>query len=106
MAKREWINKEHGIYRISTGLTYARVTIAGIGRKEIALQKRITMPIPAIDRKTIKTLIKAKDTKITEFLRRENKKPLPLSLIRFEDLAKEVIEFKSIRSRSTHTSAE
>ncbi len=95
MAKREWISKEHKIFRTPKGDWYARPSIPGLGRKEIALGRGIT---------TLKQAVKAKERMVAVLLRRNE--PVRRELVRFETLAQEVISLKIVKSQATLDSAE
>src|SRR3990167_8618150 len=103
MAVREWLSKDRCIYRTPTGWVYARVTIPGMGRKEIALGKRIESPLADIDPKTVRSLVLLKDREVAALLKKEE--PKPKLLWRFEDLAIELVEQKKTKAAKTLASA-
>ncbi len=95
MSKREWISKEHKLYRLANGRVYARPSIPGVGRKEFAIPAKA---------KTLKQMIAARDRIAAQKIRES--KPKANSEIRFEDMGEEVISLKVHRSDATRISAE
>lgn len=104
MPKREWLSREHHIYRISSGAVYARLSIPSVGQKEITLEKRFTGPIESLDEKTLRSLILAKDKAVAEIVRsKQVKSP---SLYRFEEIGKGIVESKRTKAFKTFESAD
>ncbi len=95
MAKREWISAEHRIFKMPNGRIYARVSVPGIGRKEF--------PLPVTAR-TLKQQISAKERAVAAMLRANE--PTPKTLVRVEDLAREIIRLKEGRAKATWVSAD
>lgn len=96
MPKRNWLSIEHKIFEMDNGKIYARPSIPGEGRKEFPLGDKSKF-------KSLKQMIAAKDRKVAEILRRDE--PKPKSLVRFEELAEEILKLKSGRAEATRVSA-
>lgn len=103
MARREWLSIQHKIFRDSGGNVYARPSIEGIGRKEMALGRKFQGPVSELTSKQLAGFVNLRDRKVAEIIR--DNKPTPKELYRFEKLANEVVESKKTKAGATFESA-
>ena len=97
MAKRDWLIKEHNIYRLPGGGLYCRESIPELGRKEFAIGHESKFKNPD-------DIVRAKRRVVADIIRQNQK--TPKALVRCETLAANVVDSKKNKDADTYVSAE